>query len=86
MKNKSMLAFNYSAVEFNDGSADSFNQWVDVDNDIIPYLEPLIQAEQDLFYADVGLEREADRHRWTNLVQMLVVSWFYCDMSAFLGA
>ena len=81
-----MSAFNDPAVESNKGSAESFNQWVNViDDDSLHNLEPFIQADHDLFYTDVGLARDADRHRWTNLVQQHVASWFYGDMSAFLG-
>ena len=81
-----MLAFNDSAVWSDKHSADSFNQWVNVDDDSLPNLEPFIQTDQDLFYANVGLACNTDRHQWTDLVQTQVAPWFYGDMPAFLGA
>ena len=83
-----MLVFYDPAVKSDENSADSFNKWIDVDDDSIPDLEPFIQAGGNLAHANVGLacDEDSTAHQWTNLVQTLVVSWFYCDMSAFLGA
>ena len=50
-------------------------------------LEPFIQVDKDLFYANVGVAHDTDRRQWTDLVQIQKVAFrFYGGMSAFLGA
>ena len=81
-----MSPFNDPAVVSDDDSGDSFDQLVDSDSSSLPDLVPYIQADQGLVYANAILVRDTDRHRWTDLVQTHVASWFYGDTSAFLCA